>query len=133
MESYGAFVDLPEFGAGGLVHISELSSYYVADVGSVVKVGDRVSVKVLPLDEKGRIALSIKSAELSGRELVVKLGGDPGDAWNADGKTVWADLGERSSKTHMPWEGDPALFTFDHNTLPPPPPRHPPYPDEMQK
>ncbi len=46
----------------GLVHISEVSRDYVEDIHTVLKVGDSVKVKVLSIDEKGKIALSVKKA-----------------------------------------------------------------------
>jgi small subunit ribosomal protein S1 len=59
---FGAFVELSE-GVEGLVHISELSSEHVKTVDQVVREGDRVTVKVLDVDEsKHRIGLSIKKA-----------------------------------------------------------------------
>lgn len=59
--NYGAFVKL-EDGKNGLVHISEVSRDYVEDIHSVLKSGDKVKAKVLSIDEKGKIALSIKKA-----------------------------------------------------------------------
>jgi S1 RNA binding domain protein len=59
---FGAFVDLEE-GKTGLVHISQISSDYVDDVSEHLAVGDEVKVRVLNVDEKGRISLSIKQAE----------------------------------------------------------------------
>ena len=57
--NYGAFVDLG--GSDGLVHVSDLSYTHVTDPKKVVKVGDRVQVKVLKLDpEKQRISLGLK-------------------------------------------------------------------------
>ena len=54
---FGAFVEvLP--GKEGLVHISELADYRVAKVEDVVKVGDEVTVKVIGIDDLGRINLS---------------------------------------------------------------------------
>jgi S1 RNA binding domain protein len=58
---YGVFVKL-EDGKSGLVHISEVSRDYVEDIRKAVKVGDEVKVKILSIDEKGKIALSIKKA-----------------------------------------------------------------------
>ena len=58
---FGAFVSL----AGnktGLVHISEIASTYVTDINEIYKVGDPVKVKVIKIDEKGKISLSIKQA-----------------------------------------------------------------------
>ena len=59
--NYGAFVKL-EDGKNGLVHISEVSKDYVEDIHTVLKSGDKVKAKVLSVDEKGKIALSIKKA-----------------------------------------------------------------------
>lgn len=60
-EKYGAFVEvLP--GKEGLVHISHLDKARVNTTEDVVKVGDQVMVKVLDIDEKGRINLSRKEA-----------------------------------------------------------------------
>lgn len=56
---FGAFVDLPE-GKVGLVHISEVASVYVNDVKDFLKIHDKVKVKVISIDERGKIALSIK-------------------------------------------------------------------------
>jgi S1 RNA binding domain protein len=59
---FGAFVDLEE-GKTGLVPISQISIDYVDDVSEHLAVGDEVKVRVLNVDEKGRISLSIKQAE----------------------------------------------------------------------
>lgn len=58
---FGAFVELPG-GVTGLVHISEVANTYVKDVKDYVKVQDRVRVKVIRIDEEGKIGLSIKRA-----------------------------------------------------------------------
>ena len=55
---FGAFVEVN--GETGLVHISEISIDYVQDINDYVKVGDNVKVKVMSLEEKGKINLSIK-------------------------------------------------------------------------
>lgn len=59
---FGAFVDLPDK-QSGLVHISELSSRYVKDINEYIKKGDEVKVKVIKIDDDGKISLSIKQAE----------------------------------------------------------------------
>ena len=56
---FGAFVELPDKKVG-LVHISEVANEYVKDVHDFLKVKDKVNVKVLSIDEKGKIGLSIK-------------------------------------------------------------------------
>lgn len=60
--SFGAFVDIGSR-ESGLVHISELSNEYVKDINAFVKKGDKVRVKILRIDEKGKISLSMKQAE----------------------------------------------------------------------
>lgn len=57
--NFGAFVQLPE-GKVGLIHISEVSNVYVKDVHDFLKEHDKVKVKVLAIDERGKIGLSIK-------------------------------------------------------------------------
>lgn len=58
---YGAFVELPD-GKSGLVHISEIADTYVKDVRDYLKEQDRVKVKILGVNEKGKLDLSIKQA-----------------------------------------------------------------------
>jgi polyribonucleotide nucleotidyltransferase len=55
--SFGAMVEILP-GKEGLVHISELAEYRVAKVEDVVKVGDEIMVKVIGIDDLGRINLS---------------------------------------------------------------------------
>lgn len=61
---FGAFVLLPG-GKSGLVHISEIANAYVNDVNDYLKVGDAVKVKILSINEAGKINLSIKQAQPS--------------------------------------------------------------------
>ncbi len=56
---FGAFVDLSD-GKVGLVHISEVADVYVNDVKDFLKIGEKVKVKVLSVDDHGKIGLSIK-------------------------------------------------------------------------
>lgn len=56
---FGAFVEiLPH--KEGLVHISELAPYRVGKVTDIVNIGDVVKVKVIKVDEQGRVDLSIR-------------------------------------------------------------------------
>ncbi|MGN0106228.1 MAG: S1 RNA-binding domain-containing protein [Hominilimicola sp.] len=59
---FGAFVDIGNK-QSGLVHISEISSRYVKDINECVKKGDTVKVKVIKVDDSGKISLSMKQAE----------------------------------------------------------------------
>jgi len=59
----GAFIEI-EPGLEGLVHISEISQEHITTPEEVLKVGDKVKVKILNIDEKAsRISLSIKEAQ----------------------------------------------------------------------
>ncbi|GAA0467131.1 S1 domain-containing RNA-binding protein [Alkalibacillus silvisoli] len=60
--NFGAFVELPE-GSTGLVHISEVANKYVKDINEHLSVGDEVDVKVLNVEDNGKIGLSIKKAD----------------------------------------------------------------------
>lgn len=60
--NFGAFVLLPN-GKTGLVHISEVADVYVRDINEFLKDQDKVQVKVLSLDDRGKVALSIKQAD----------------------------------------------------------------------
>jgi S1 RNA binding domain protein len=57
--NFGAFVELPG-GKVGLIHISEVADVYVRDVKDFLKEQDKVKVKVLSIDDRGKIGLSIK-------------------------------------------------------------------------
>lgn len=60
--NFGAFVELPG-GKVGLVHISEVADVYVRDVKDFLKEQDQVKVKVLSIDDRGKIGLSIKQLQ----------------------------------------------------------------------
>ncbi|HKH46759.1 MAG TPA: polyribonucleotide nucleotidyltransferase [Thermoanaerobaculia bacterium] len=60
VEAYGAFVEIMP-GTDGLVHISELAPYRVREVSDLVKEGDEMAVKVINIDETGRVRLSRKA------------------------------------------------------------------------
>lgn len=59
---FGAFVALPE-GKSGLVHISEVANSYVNDVNDYLSVGQTVKVRVISINEAGKINLSVKQAQ----------------------------------------------------------------------
>jgi len=56
---FGAFVEIVP-GKDGLVHVSELRPFRVNNVSDVVKEGDKVKVRLIKIDEKGRLSLSMK-------------------------------------------------------------------------
>ena len=60
---FGAFVSLPE-GKTGLVHISEIAHTYVSDIRQHLTEGQEVKVKIINIDDSGRINLSIKKTSV---------------------------------------------------------------------
>ena len=56
---FGAFVALPE-GKSGMVHISEVAASFVSDIKDFLQEGQQVKVKIINIDQAGRINLSIK-------------------------------------------------------------------------
>ncbi|HCO96159.1 MAG TPA: hypothetical protein DIU00_19830 [Phycisphaerales bacterium] len=61
VKDFGVFVEIVP-GVEGLCHISELSEGYVKNVEDVCKMGDLISVKLILIDDQGRLKLSRKAA-----------------------------------------------------------------------
>ena len=84
VKDFGAFVELAP-GTDGMCHISELADGFVKNVSDVVKVGDSIRVKVILVDEQGRIKLSRKA-------LLKEEGGD--DAGSDEGAEAEAETAD---------------------------------------
>jgi len=67
LAEYGAIVRLPE-GKTGLIHISQIADTFVKDVKDYFREQDRVRVKILGVNSKGRYELSIRQVEQPVRE-----------------------------------------------------------------
>ena len=80
-------------GQDGLVHISEMSDQYVGSVNDVVNVGDVVKVKVVSIDDQGRIKLSMKGG--LNPELDAKQSQKEGDDSQKDSRGGRGDRGDR--------------------------------------
>ncbi len=63
VKDFGAFIEVIP-GQDGLCHISELADGFVKNVTDIVKIGDSVRVKVINIDDQGRVKLSRKQAIL---------------------------------------------------------------------
>ncbi|MGL5151986.1 MAG: S1 domain-containing RNA-binding protein [Clostridium sp.] len=83
--NFGAFVEVE--GKTGLVHISEVADSYVKDIRQHLKEQDKVKVKVISVDDNGKISLSIKQANIQ-RKSVKPVEID----WVADKKKVTSSL-----------------------------------------
>ena len=91
---FGAFVDLAD-GKVGLVHISEVADVYVNDINDFLKVGQTVKVKVLNVDDRGKIGLSIKRLQPKKTENVD--GGNPQSMARAPRRPAGNDFRAKSA------------------------------------
>ncbi len=78
VKDFGAFVELAP-GTDGMCHVSELSDQFVKSVTDVVKIGDMIKVKVILVDDQGRIKLSRKAV------MIEENGGQPAMAESGAG------------------------------------------------
>ena len=62
---YGAFVDI-DGGGSGMVHISEIANTFVSEIREHLTEGQEVKVKVIGINEAGKVSLSIKKAANEG-------------------------------------------------------------------
>ncbi|MCA9022458.1 MAG: S1 RNA-binding domain-containing protein, partial [Planctomycetaceae bacterium] len=60
IKEFGAFIEIAP-GKDGLCHISELSDGFVKSVSDICKMGDRLQVKVIAVDDQNRVKLSRKA------------------------------------------------------------------------
>ena len=105
--NFGAFVELPDKSTG-MVHISEVSSTFIKDIHEKVSEGDIVKVKVIDINEKGKIALSIKKA-LPQEEEQPKPKRPAGDRPKKSQPPVWTGT-QRSEPENMSFEDMMAKF-----------------------
>jgi S1 RNA binding domain protein len=96
---FGAFVDLAD-GKVGLVHISEVADVYVNDINDFLKVGQTVKVKVLNVDDRGKIGLSIKRLQPKKTESVD--GGNPQPISRAPRRPAGNDFRAKSAAGRFP-------------------------------
>ncbi len=75
IKEFGAFIELSP-GQDGLCHISELDTEYVRSVSEVVKLGEMVRVKVIAVDDQGRVKLSRKAAMFEDQAVGAEAGGN---------------------------------------------------------
>lgn len=131
IESFGAFVEvLP--GTDGLLHVSEIAPYRVREVTDVLKEGDEVQVKVLSIDEGGKIRLSRKAvimeapdynpADYAGMDAAPSSGDSAGRGGDRGGER--GGFSGRGGRDRRPGPGGPAgRGGRDRREGPPRPPR----------
>ena len=71
VEDYGLFVSFGDH-SSGLVHISEISDYFVKNVSDYAKVGDTIVAKILSVDHLGHYKLSIKELSSKASKQAIK-------------------------------------------------------------
>lgn len=60
---YGAFVRIMKNGKKGMIHISEMSYSFVKNIGDILKINDKIQAKIIRIDDRGRIDLSLKQMQ----------------------------------------------------------------------
>ena len=61
IEKYGAFIKIDEE-YSGLIHISEISEFFVKDINDYVTLGETIKVQIIEIDEKNKqLKISIKN------------------------------------------------------------------------
>ena len=68
MMDFGVFVEIAP-GQDGMVHVSEMASHRVERPEDIVEIGDSVNVKIVEIDEKNRINLSMKALDENGKDV----------------------------------------------------------------
>ena len=82
IREFGAFVEILP-GQDGLVHVSELDDKFIKNVNDAISVGDMLTVKVINIDDTGRVKLSRKAVlkdGLGAGEVRESAGGEGGDS-----------------------------------------------------
>ena len=102
--AFGAFVEIMP-GTEGLVHISELKHGRTEKTEDVVKKGDRVRVKVLDRDERGRLRLSMKALETASEGGVSHGDAAHSGSSASNGSEEHQEGGERSERPRRPRSG----------------------------
>lgn len=96
LQTYGAFVDLKD-GLTGLVHISQICQKRIKKPSEVLKVGDKVKVKVLNTND-GKIALSIKAA--TEEQEAEEIGNTDTESYSS-GESLGTSLGDLFAKLNL--------------------------------
>lgn len=131
LTNFGAFIELPE-NKVGMVHISEVSNQFVKEISDFLEKGQIVKVKVLNIDDSGKISLSIKQANDEQNNQPRKAHDQPRgrhneknshrstpNVWNGQKKTAYADKGNLSFEEMMAKfkaESDDKLTDLKHAT-----------------
>ncbi len=114
---YGAFIEID--GAGtGMVHISEIANSFVKDVNDYLKEGQEVKVKVLNINDDGKIALSIKKANENVEEQLrpAKRPERRPNVWEPKKKPPVTELGFEDMLTRFKQNSEEKICALKRNT-----------------
>ena len=106
---YGAFVRMTDSGRRGMIHISELSFNFVKKVEDVLSLQQNIKARIIKIDDKGRIDLSLKKAEERPIIHQAPLSKDEKDSFEKKMasflKTSEAKIADLNSKMNAPRSG----------------------------
>lgn len=114
---YGAFIEID--GAGtGMVHISEIANSFVKDVNDYLKEGQAVKVKVLNINDDGKIALSIKKANENAEEQLrpAKRPERRPNVWEPKKKPPVTELGFEDMLSRFKQNSEEKICALKRNT-----------------
>ncbi|MGN0621211.1 MAG: S1 RNA-binding domain-containing protein [Porcipelethomonas sp.] len=114
---YGAFVDIEGSGTG-MVHISEIANSFVKDVKDYLKEGQTVKVKVLSINDDGKVALSIKKAGENPEEQLrpAKRPERRPNVWEPKKKPPVSELGFEDMLTRFKQNSEEKICALKRNT-----------------
>ncbi|MBQ6170171.1 MULTISPECIES: S1 RNA-binding domain-containing protein [Ruminococcus] len=95
---YGAFVDI-DGGGTGMVHISEIANTYVSDIREHLTEEQEVQVKVIGINEQGKVSLSIKKVSDNGDSQPRQRRFDKGQGRPDRSFDKGGDRGERGDRS----------------------------------
>lgn len=109
LTNFGAFVSLPD-NKTGMVHISEVSSSYVNDIHEFLKEGQDVKVKIIDINDAGKISLSIKKVDEDNKPKAASDKPQRPQKPRNSNPNVWKGTPEQKSDEPMSFEDMMAQF-----------------------
>ena len=109
LTSFGAFVSLPE-GKSGMVHISEVSNAFVKEIKDHLTEGQNVKVKIIGINDEGKISLSIKKAMPEEQQQPREQRPRQNRPQRSRSANVWQGQPERKDPSSMSFEDMMARF-----------------------
>ena len=125
--NYGAFVEVPVEGGRpvtGMVHISEVANTYVSDIHDFLTEGQSVQVKVMAVNEQGKISMSVKKAAPEGEAQQQKpraprrqeRGGSKGIVWEPKPQKPQSELTFEDMMSRFKQHSEERISDIKRNT-----------------